>query len=164
MNLRDSENEKFDINQFLMSVHPDQALQFITGAFADWAEEKNRKQLGKFDKIAAMNSYLVLLRHELDSYLLLHFSQTISNRRESLDVSSVSAQTLKMNKNFVCSLMDDMSLDNAMDFLAKATVVWYFSVPEKLFPLMPISLSDTSDEALADAIYVWFKRYFDLWD
>jgi hypothetical protein len=158
-----SENERFGITQILISLHPDQALQLLIGVFAEWAEEQSRRQLGKFDKLAAMRSFLVLLRRELDSRLLLRLPQTIP-RRNDLEISSASLQTLKKNKESLLSLMESMSLNNAMRFLAEITVTWCFSIPEKFFPLIPVTLRDTSDKSLADAIYLWFTRYFDLWD
>lgn len=159
-----SENLDFDINEFLISQHPEAVLQFIVGVFAEWAERQNSEQLGKFDKVAAMKTYLSLLRHDLEARLLLLSSQKNFNKSKDLEILGVSPQTSKIKKDATISLMESMSPSKAMEFLAEVTSTWIFSIPEKFFPLIPVTLHSKSEKSIADAVYVWLTRYFDLWN
>jgi hypothetical protein len=56
-----------------------------------------------------------------------------------------------------------MSPDEAIDFIVEVTINWSFSIPINFLSLLPVTLNEESDEAIAKAIYTWLVRYNDLW-
>ncbi len=152
---------KLDINLLLVSQHPNRSQQFIISVFALWAEREYKKHSGKFDKIDACGRYLKALSHSLNTRLLLQSSQAHSRTKQKL--LNVSQVTFTKKKHEIVSLMEGMSPDDAVAFLADITATWCFSMPENFIPLMPITPRDRSDKSFADAIDEWFVKYFDMW-
>jgi len=150
-----------NLNEFLESQHPHKAHQFIIGLFADWMEIEYQKRHGDFDRWDAVRVFLAALRSSLDARLLLQSSQV--HARKIRKIESVPWATIKKKQHKIVSLMEKMSLEEAISFLAKVTTEWCFSISENFIPLMGIHPHDNSDKAIADAVYEWFERYFDLW-
>jgi hypothetical protein len=149
------------ISNFLISQHPHSARQFIIGVFAEWAERQYQKASGNFDKADAIRGYLKALRHSLDTRLLLQPSQAYFRKKRNILDVSLAASTRR--KHETLSLIESMSPDEAVAFLAEVTATWCFSMPEDFIPLMPVPPRHRNDRSIARAIYEWFVRYFDLW-
>ena len=153
--------KEHNINEFLVSQHPLKAQQFIIGLSADWMEIEYQKHHGDFDKLDAVRGFLEALRSSLDARLLFQSSQV--HPRKKRKIVDVPWATIMKKRHKIVSLMEGMSMGEAMSFLAKVTTEWCFSIPENFIPLMGIHPHDNSDKAIADAVYEWFDRYSDLW-
>jgi hypothetical protein len=150
-----------NINKFLESQHPHEAHQFIIGLSADWMEIEYQKHHGDFDKWDAISGFLEALRISLDARLQSQSSQVHS--RKIRKIKSVPWATRMNKRRKIVSLMERMSTEEAISFVVKVTTEWCFSIPENFIPLMDVHPHDHSDKAIADAVYEWFVRYFDMW-
>lgn len=150
-----------NLNEFLESLHPHEAQQFINGLSADWMEIEYQKHHGDFDKRDADRRFLEALRGSLDARLQSQFSQVHS--RKIRKIKSVPWAATMNKRRKIVSLIKEMSTEEAISFLVKVTTEWCFSIPENFIPLMDVHPHDNSDKAIADAVYEWFERYSDLW-
>lgn len=150
-----------NLNEFLITQHPHEAHQFIIGLSADWMEIENQKHHGDFDKRDAVRRFLEVLRSSLDTRLSLQSSQAYIRGKRKM--ASVPRTTIMKKRHRIVSLMEGMSMGEALSFLAKVTTDWCFSIPENFISLMDFRPRDNSDEAIAGAVYEWFGWYYDLW-
>jgi hypothetical protein len=151
-----------DFTKFLSSGHPSLALQFIPAAMVRWTHLEDRRQLGKFDRRNAWKIFLNLLRKSLDERLTLISSQSVSDARKKRTIASIPQETFVNKGKEILVLLESMTPEDAISFLVELTTNWCFSIPMKFLPLLPITLHDKSDEAIANGIFAWFEEYHDL--
>jgi hypothetical protein len=149
------------ITRYLVKQNPHEAQQFIIDLFAQWAERQYGKQAGDDLKLAAARKFLSELRSSLDQGL------------EQGKIYEYSPSPFKLLKVFkgrrgklgqeVLDLMNCLSADEAMSFLAELTSAWSHSLPESQISQLAVPPTDHSKQAVSDAVYEWFVRYFDMW-
>ena len=162
MHSKDTEKVIADLNEFLKSRHPSAVLQFIPGMMIDWTHFDKNKQPSKSDLDLAWNKYFNLLRNSIDRRLSLISSQSYSNvRQKGLSVPPYVFEEEKRNE--IATLLGSMPPDEALDFMVEVTTNWCFSIPINFLHLVPVTLRDASDEAIANAIYILLVRDYDLW-
>jgi hypothetical protein len=164
MHSKDTEKTIADLTEFLKSRHPSVVLQFITGMMIDWTHFDKEKQPSKSDIDLAWRIFFNLLRSNIDKRLSLISSQSHSNVRQkvlSVPVSWYFGE--KKKRNEIANLLGNMPPDEALHFMVEVTTNWCFSIPVNFLHLVPVTFCDESDEAIANSIYVWLERYYDLW-
>jgi hypothetical protein len=152
---------RHDLGEFLVSQHPTGAQQFIIGVFAEWAEREHQRSSRRFNKADAIRSYLRALKDGLDTRLLLQPSEGSARKRRK--IADVPPPVREKKKLEIAAAMDGMPPGEAVAFLAEATVNWCLALPTDSIRLLPVAPRDESDKSIADAVYDWFVRYFDLW-
>ncbi|MBV6450361.1 MAG: hypothetical protein MHPDNHAH_01085 [Anaerolineales bacterium] len=150
-----------DLNDFLKSRHPSSTLQFITGMMIGWTHF-GKKQPSRTEIDLAWSNYFTLLRNSIDKRLSLLSSQSISSERKKiLDIPHQIYEKQKIEETI--TLLGDMSPDDAISFIVNVTVNWCFAIPQNYLSLLPDAPQDESDESVANAIYEWLEKYYDLW-
>lgn len=151
-----------NLNDFLKSRHPSSVLQFIAGMMIGWTHFE-KKEPSKTEIDLAWSTYFDLLRNSIDRRLSLVSNGSLSNERQK--ISSFSSQVYEKRKlDEVITLLGRMPLEDAMNFIVEVTVNWCFAIPQNYLSLLPDAPQDESDEAVANAIYNWLVRYYDLWN
>lgn len=151
-----------DLNDFLKSRHPSSVLQFITGMMVGWTH-LGKKQPNKAEINVAWNNYFNQLRSSIDARLSFASSHSISNERQK--ISSIPSQVYEKQKlDEIITLLGNLSPYDAMSFIVEVTVNWCFSIPKNYLSLLPDAPQDESDEVIANVIYEWLVRYYDLWN
>lgn len=165
MHSKETEKTIADFNEFLKYKHPSSVLQFITSMMIGWTHFGRKEQPGKSDLDLAWNNYFNLLRNNIDRRLSFISSQSHSNARKEQKALSIPSHVFEEEKlNKIITLLGSMPPDNAIDFIVEVTTNWCFSIPLSFLPLVPVTFSDEGDESIANAIYEWLTRYYDLWN
>jgi len=162
MNSADIKKVADDLDKFLAIRHPSSVLQFITGMMVEWTHFDRTKPPGKSDIDLAWNRYLNRVRNNIDKRLSLISVKSHSNKRKKIFWIPLHIYERKKLDETI-NILSGMSPDEALDFMGEVTVNWCFSVPIKFLQLEPLHFHGTGDEAVANAIYEWLVRYFDLW-
>lgn len=164
MRSKDIENAITDLNEFLKSKHPSSVLQFIPGMIIGWTYFGTKRQPSKSDIENAWKNYFKLLRKSIDRRLSFVSSQTHPNMRMIQKISGNPPYVYEKEKlNEIIALLGNMPPKDALDFIVEVTTRWCFSLPINFLPLLPDPPRDESDESIANAIYEWLIKYYDLW-
>lgn len=150
-----------DLNDFLKSKHPSSVLQFITGMMVGWTHLERKPSKSDIDN--TWNIYFNLLRKNMDNKLSLVSNESFSNgSRKVMNIPSQVYEEEKLDE--IITLLESMPPDDAMSFMVEVTVNWCFTIPKNYLSLLPDAPQDESDEGVANAIYKWLVRYYDLWN
>ncbi len=151
-----------DLNDFLKSRHPSSVLQFITGMMVGWTHFE-KKEPSKTEIDLAWKNYFDLLRNSIDGRLSLVSNGSLSNERQKI-LRFPSQVYEKRKLDEVITLLGSMPPDDAMNLIVEVTVSWCFAIPQNYLSFLPDVPQDESDEAIANTIYEWLVRYYDLWN
>jgi hypothetical protein len=150
-----------EVASFMACLKPFEAQQFVISVFAAWAEMQQQQRGVGFDKSEAATSFLSALKRALDS---LPIDETMRlNRDAGHGPPEVTSAETKKRKAEVVALMGNLPSESAAEVLAETTARWGFMIPREQYHLMWVVPRDANRQAIADAIYEWFVRYFDLW-
>jgi hypothetical protein len=150
-----------EVASFMACLKPFVAHQFIISVFAAWAEMQQQQAGVGVGKSEVTTSFLSALKRSLDT---VPIGETIGLARDvghgSPEVTW--GETIR-RKAEVVARMSNLPLESAAEVLAETTARWGFMIPREQYQLMWVVPRDASRQAIADAIYEWFVRYFDLW-
>ena len=162
MDSKETETMIAELNNFLKTKHPFSVLQFITGMMIGWTHFDKEKQPSESEIDLVWNNYFDLLRNSIDRRLFFISNRSLSNvRGKTVSIPPQVYEEKKLDE--VINLLGSMPPDDALNFIVEVTVNWSFSIPKNYLSLLPASPQDESDGAVANAIYEWLVRYFDLW-
>lgn len=159
---KDTEKTIADLDEFLKYKHPSSVLQFITGMMVGWTHFDKKNPPSKSDIDRAWDKYFNLLRNSIDRRLSPISPQPYSNPRKKVFWIPLHVyENKKLNE--IITLLGSMPEDRALVFIVEVTTNWCFSIPTNFLRLVPVKFRDKSDEAIANTIYEWLIRYYDLW-
>ncbi|MBK9207388.1 MAG: hypothetical protein IPL71_03395 [Anaerolineales bacterium] len=161
MHSKNADNVIAELDKFLKFKHPSSVLQFITGMMVGWTHFDRENKPDHSDIDRAWDQYFKALRSSIDRRLLSPSDLGTGRRKRVFCLPAHVYQGKKLNQ--VIALLGSMPADDAINFMAEVTTNWCFSIPENYLPLLPDGPAEKTDEAIANAIYTWLVRYYDLW-